>query len=142
MTGPAQLSAQDTRIALLGATTVTGDEVDLSDGRRPRIRATLNTEPLTPGSWQVHLTLIRVREAEGGDADDADDAANDSPPVIISGDSDPIEVTPRPFAAGDDVAVTLQRAAVPPTPDQALWVAIRNSTNALASRATAGSSRR
>ena len=38
---------------------------------------------------------------------------------------------PRPFAAGDDVAVTLKRTAVPPTTDQALWVAIRNSTNAI-----------
>ena len=137
VTGPVQLTAQDTRVALLGATTAIGDEIDLSDdsalfpGPVKRIQATLNTKPLTPGSWQVHLTLIKVREAEGGDADDADDAANGGPLVIINGDSDPIEVTPRPFAAGDDVAVTLQRAAVQPTPDQSLWVAIRNSTDAM-----------
>ena len=34
-------------------------------------------------------------------------------------------------AAGDEVAVSLHRAAVAPTSDQALWVSIRNSTNAL-----------
>jgi hypothetical protein len=132
VTGPTQLTAQDTRVALLGATTVIGDEIDLSEGVQ-RVRATLNTEPLTPGSWQVHLRLIRFPEAEGGDdADTADDAdSSASAPVIIDGDSHPIEVTPRPFAAGDDVAVTLQRAAVAPTPDQSLWVAIRNSTDAM-----------
>ena len=52
-------------------------------------------------------------------------------PAVFEGESDPIEVLPRPFAAGDDVAVTLKRTAVPPTSDQALWVAIRNSTNAI-----------
>ena len=57
--------------------------------------------------------------------------ANGDSPETITGDSHPIEVTPRPFAAGDDVAVTLKRAAVQPTPDQALWVAIRNSTDAI-----------
>ena len=40
-------------------------------------------------------------------------------------------MTQRPFAAGDEVAVTLRRASAPPTSDQALWVAIRNATNAL-----------
>ena len=50
---------------------------------------------------------------------------------MLQGESEPIDVLPRPFAAGDDVAVTLKRTAVPPTTDQALWVAIRNSTNAI-----------
>jgi hypothetical protein len=126
VTGPAQLTAQDTRVALLGATTVIGDQIDLSSGPK-RIQATLNTEPLTPGSWQVHLRLIRFEEGD----DDADSEGNDFPPVTIDGDSDPIEVTPKPFAAGDDVAVTLKRATVQPTSDQALWVAIRNSTDAI-----------
>ena len=57
--------------------------------------------------------------------------SGDDSPMEYTGVSNPIEVTPRPFAAGDDVAVTLRRTAVPTTSDQALWVAIRNSTNAL-----------
>ena len=52
-------------------------------------------------------------------------------PNLIAGVSPPLQVLPRPFAAGDEVAVTLRRASSPPTPDQALWVAIRNATNAL-----------
>jgi hypothetical protein len=131
VTGPTQLTTQDTRVALLGATTVLGGEVDLSGGVK-QVRATLNTEPLAPGSWQIHLKLIRVLTAEAGDdAEDADAVGNGFPPVTIDGDSDPIEVTPRPFAAGDDVGVTLKRTAVPPTADQALWVAIRKSTDAI-----------
>jgi hypothetical protein len=110
--GPVPLSAQDTRIALLGATTVTTGPLTLPDGGG-RILATLDTSPLAAGSWQVVIRLI-----------DRNGRANEE-------ESPPIEVTPRPFAAGDDVAVTLKRTAVSPTPDQALWVAIRNSTNAL-----------
>ena len=124
--GPTELSAQDKRIALLGATTVTAEPVDLSE--KPgtnqtgtRIQATLDTGPLSVGTWQVFLHMTRVGEEFEGD----------DPPEEIKGASDPIEVTPRPFAAGDDVGVTLKRAAVPPTPDQALWVAIRKSTTAI-----------
>lgn len=40
-------------------------------------------------------------------------------------------VTARPFASGDAVAVTLRRGDVIETDDQALWVAIRNSTKGL-----------
>jgi hypothetical protein len=112
--GPIQLSQQDTRVALLGATTVTGNTVDLATTDSP-IRATLDTSPLTVGSWQVSILLT------GGTPSEDD----------IFTDTASIEVTPKPFAAGDDVAVTLKRAAVPPTSDQALWVAIRNSTNAI-----------
>jgi hypothetical protein len=115
--GPVPLSVEDTRIVLLGATTVTGDQVDLST--KPKtIRATLDTSPLSVGLWQVRLDLTEV-DAKKGDE-----------PNVISAVSD-FEVTPRPFAAGDEVAVTLRRASAPPTSDQALWVAIRNATNAL-----------
>jgi hypothetical protein len=122
--GPAPLSADDTRIALLGATTVTGPEVTLENGSQT-IRATLDTSPLAVGSWRVHVRLTEVDEDEGDGDGDGDGRES------FEGVSDPIEVIPRPFAAGDDVAVTLKRTAVPPTTDQALWVAIRNSTNAI-----------
>ena len=124
--GPVQLSMHDTRVALLGAATVTGRAVELpEDGYQ--LRATLDTSPLTVGSWRVGIRLARVGPegeeiAAGGGNNESGDP---------TGVSDAIEVTSRPFAAGDGVAVTLQRAAAPPTSDQALWVAIRNGTNAL-----------
>jgi hypothetical protein len=122
VTGPVRLTAQDTQIALLGATTVTGDQVALPSEEMTEIQATLNTEPLTVGSWQVKLQLAKVAETETGEGEPED---------AIEVTTDPIEVAPKPFAAGDDVAVTLKRATVQPTPDQALWVAIRNSTDGL-----------
>ncbi|MDA0160877.1 hypothetical protein OM076_11425 [Solirubrobacter ginsenosidimutans] len=112
--GPTRPPDQAARIALLGATTVTGGKVTLGDTGGDEIRATLDTTPLEAGSWRVSAKLTKV----GGDGS-------------IDLCSENIEVTPRPFAAGDDVAVTLKRAAVPATQDQPLWVAIRNSANAL-----------
>ena len=47
------------------------------------------------------------------------------------GTSEVIEVLPRVLAPGDDVTVTMRRAEVPATKDQALWAVIRNSTNRL-----------
>jgi|SRR6516164_3754875 hypothetical protein len=41
------------------------------------------------------------------------------------------EVTIRPVSRGDTLAVALQRIGAQPTRDQALWVAIRNRTNAI-----------
>ncbi|MEI8408968.1 MULTISPECIES: hypothetical protein [unclassified Kribbella] len=67
--------------------------------------------------------------AAGGSGPANGAATNDDD--YYEAETGPIEVAPRPFAAGDDVAVTMKRTAVPPTADQALWVAIRNSTNAL-----------
>lgn len=114
--GPVPLSEEDTRIVLLGATTVTGGQVELPT----TIRATLDTSPLSVGSWQVGLELTEVVE-------DAEEGYEPKPITEFSA----FEVTPRPFASGDEVAVTLRRASAPPTSDQALWVAIRNATNAL-----------
>jgi hypothetical protein len=128
--GPTELSTQDARIALLGATTVTGDRVALPANEATRLQATLDTRPLRDGSWEVLLHLQRVDEDEQI-GEDIESTSNGYPPETLEGTSGPIEVTPRPFAAGDDVAVTLKRTAVPPTPDQSLWVAIRNSTNAI-----------
>jgi hypothetical protein len=115
--GPVQLSANDRRIALLGATRVTGDEVALSDETPTLVTATLDTGVLAPGAWEVGIQLTELEPADV--------------PEFIEAFADPVEVTPRPFAAGDDVAVTMKRTAVPPTADQALWVAIRAGANAL-----------
>jgi hypothetical protein len=114
--GPVPLSADDTRIALLGATTVTGGQIELSSDETTTIRATLDTSPLSVGPWRVGLVLTQVVESD---------------PFVIAGVSNYFQVTQRPFASGDEVAVTLRRASAPPTSDQALWVAIRNATNAL-----------
>src|SRR5690242_1488338 len=122
VTGPVRLSEQDTRIVLLGATSVDNRMTVPEDGV---IRATLDTSPLSVGSWTVAVTLTRVAGGPG-DAGGIEEAELTRP----YGEA-VIEVRPRPFAAGDDVAVTLKRTAVPATSDQALWVAIRNSTNAL-----------
>jgi hypothetical protein len=116
--GPVQLSRRDTQISQLGTTTVTGSDVELHEGK-PRIRATLDTSPLTVGSWSAGIRMTEV----------SDDTSTET--RSYEGESSPIEVLARPFAAGDDVAVTLKRSAVPPTSDQALWAAIRKSTNAL-----------
>ncbi|WP_093606226.1 hypothetical protein [Lentzea waywayandensis] len=113
--GPVVLTGQKSRVALLGATTVTGTQVNLEHG--PEIRATFDTRDLPLGAWRVTLTLTEV----GGGVE----------PRTYTLESNPIEVLARPFGAGDDVAVTLKRAAVAPTSDQALWVRIRNSTNAI-----------
>jgi hypothetical protein len=115
--GPVQLSAYDRRIALLGATSVTGGQMTLSDEATTPVEATLDTGPLAQGAWAVGIQLTEADSLEG--------------PDYLAGFTEPIDVTPRPFAAGDDVAVTMKRTAVPPTEDQALWVAIRNSTNSL-----------
>src|SRR3954467_15180891 len=88
--GPVRLSEEDTRIALLGATTVTGGRVDLSKHpttiRPPPaptpIRATLDTSPLSVGSWRVGLELTEVLE----------DSEAGAEPRVISGVSDPFEV--------------------------------------------------
>jgi hypothetical protein len=117
--GPVPLSDDEMRVVVLGATIVSGGQVELTSGNSTTtFRATLDTTPLTVGSWQVGLVLV-------------EDVAEGDVPHVISGVSKPFQVMPRPFAAGDEVAVTLRRAAAPATPDQALWVAIRNATNAL-----------
>jgi hypothetical protein len=117
--GPARLTHEDVSIAILGETTVATGPVELTADQH-RIRATLDTAPLVPGSWTVMIRLTAV-------AGDGDDGEREVHAGLVS----EIEISPRPFAAGDNVAVTMQRAAVLPTADQALWAVIRNSTNKL-----------
>jgi hypothetical protein len=115
---PTQLSARDSRLVLLGATAITGRELTLGPDIQV-LQATLNTDPLPIGASRVGLKLDRISSGEGADRH------------CLRGVSNTIEVVPKPFAAGDDVAVTMKRTAVPPTSDQALWVSIRNATHAL-----------
>ena len=118
--GPVQISRDNIPISGLGTTTIS-DQVKFKPWEEPpQIRATLDTSALTVGSWEVGVELTEVRPGEEG---------NDV--LMFEGNSGPISVMARPFAAGDDVAVTLKRTAVPATPDQALWVAIRKSTSGL-----------
>ncbi len=104
----------------LGITSITGRHHEFpGDGRT--VRATLDTTPLAVGQWTVHIELTPTDNANGLEARGG--------PVLGANDS--IQVTPRPFTAGDDVSVTMRRAAVEQTTDQALWVSIRNSTSNL-----------
>ena len=118
--GPLDVSDEVMRLVILGATSITDDLVKVP----ATIRATLDTAPLGVGSWRVGLELTEVVEGEA--ERDPDDGA-----LETIREFEPFEVMPRPLAAGDELAVTLRRASAPPTSDQALWVAIRNATNAL-----------
>jgi hypothetical protein len=52
-------------------------------------------------------------------------------PAVHQAPSTTVSVSLRPFASGDTIPVTMQRAAEPQTSDEALWVAIRYSANQL-----------
>src|SRR5690349_8827923 len=61
--GPVPLSDDEMRVVLLGATIVSGGQVELSSGNSTAVfRATLDTAPLSVGSWQVGLVLTQVVE--------------------------------------------------------------------------------
>lgn len=106
-------------IVLHGTTTVPGNVVDY-DPDVP-VLANLDTRGMVPGAWIVRAVFTQL--SDGPDRGAA-----------CVGETDPFEVTERPLASGDDLSVRLRRAAVEPTPDQALWVAIRSSTTALGFR--------
>src|SRR5688572_24188496 len=116
--GPVVLTEGETAIALLGATTVTGNQVTFVTGESRdadfQIRATFDTSELAVGSWTVSITLTQVGVGA------AHTAA-----------AEPIRVVQAPFASGDGVSVSMRRAAVAATVDQPLWVTIRASTRAL-----------
>ncbi|MET0896785.1 MAG: hypothetical protein ABWY45_02615 [Mycobacterium sp.] len=116
--GPEKIRRQGVQISLTGVTTVTGSQIELTTDEK-ELTATLETSSMNVGLWYVGIRLTRA---------DRESQVTDEPFEELS---NPIEVLARPFAAGDDVAVTLKRAAVPPTPDQVLWSRIRNSTNSI-----------
>jgi hypothetical protein len=119
--GPHKPSGEATKIARLGTTTFTGKRVELTEGQP--VLAMLDTSSLSVGSYHVGVRLTRV--------DDGGQANSSNGETLYEGEEALITVDPRPFAAGDEVAVTLKRATVLPTSDQALWARIRNSTNAI-----------
>jgi hypothetical protein len=145
--GPVRMSRHETPISLLGTTTVTGNQVVLkTDERSSRFPyatqyATLDTSPLAVGVWRVGIRLTKPESGQAAnkveravvdlDDDEALEDPEQAPTPFYSSESEAFEVVPRPLGAGDDVAVTLRRSAVPPTSDQALWARIRNSTNAI-----------
>jgi hypothetical protein len=57
--------------------------------------------------------------------------ADGNPPSVPAPAQIPVTVNLRPIASGDVLPVTMRRASEQPTSDQALWVAIRNSSNQL-----------
>jgi hypothetical protein len=139
VTGPAPLPDR----SLIGTTVVSGGEIQLPlDGGR-QLEATLDTNSLAIGAWQVGIVLTQVYHHEPPvvAADGEEPPLGSSEIVNVNSRAQnrasheawslPIEVRAKPFESGDDVAVTMKRTAVPATSDQALWVAIRSSTNAL-----------
>ena len=150
--GPVRVPRHDTPISLLGTTTITGNQVVLKTDPTPGSTrtpyatqyATLDTSPLAVGVWRVGVRFTQVEPGEGAVkvaeseeheedtgqfGEDVEAVAPTGP--VYSSESEAIEVLARPLGAGDDLAVTLRRTAVPPTSDQALWARIRNSTNAI-----------
>lgn len=132
--GPGQ--SAHPQIVVLGRTGIDGTAGRLVRLENNEFHATLDTSSLAVGAWRVKIRLTPVVEevvveeaTEEGTDEEVVWETDDS--EVYEGISESITVLPRPLAAGDDLAVTLTRTAVPPTADQALWVAIRRSSDAL-----------
>jgi hypothetical protein len=120
--GPERFTHREVTIALLGVSAeVTGPVVMAGDP----LKATLDTSQMVPGAWTISVIFAQTA------APASRRSTATAPPAPLRGQTERFEILPRPFAAGDDVAVTMRRAAVVPTADQALWAIIRHSTNAL-----------
>jgi hypothetical protein len=84
-------------------------------------KAQLDTNNAPAGAYQITAQLVDRSGA-----------------VIVRSDGDPVEdskaltISARPIAHQDTIPVSLKRSATAPTQDQALWVAIRNRTKAIA----------
>jgi len=112
--GPAELTERDACVTTLDGTTVAAGPFQISrEGGRGHIRTRLDTAALFPATWTIRVRLTRT---------DGEDQ------TTTYGRHD-IEILPRVLAPGDDVTVTMRRAEVPATRDQALWAVIRNSTD-------------
>src|SRR5262249_46184276 len=85
------------------------------------LRAAWDTTDLVPGSYRITAQLV----------DETGAVLTDAKGNPIEGE-DTARIEFRPIAHGDTMPVTLRRSAVPQTRDQALWVAIRNRTKAIA----------
>ena len=87
-----------------------------------RTQARWDTSNVPPGVYSLKARLV---DRHGTVV--ADDAGR---PLKAATEDITVEV--RPIAHQDIIPVSLKRTAVSPTPDQALWVAIRNRTRAIA----------
>jgi hypothetical protein len=114
--GATRLTERDVSIDIIGETTVATGPIEVSgEGDRTHIRALVDTARFAPGAWMIRVGLTRT---------------DDEDPQTVHGHGD-LEILPRVLAPGDDVTVTMRRAEVPRTRDQALWAVIRNSTDRL-----------
>jgi hypothetical protein len=77
--GPVVLSDQERRIALLGATTVTGNQVRFTKGGPHEVRATLDTSELDAGAWTVGIMFSQ----NTGTSDQLDYPAVTDPPIRV-----------------------------------------------------------
>ena len=91
------------------------------DGGQPPANFTWDTAEVEPGTYLVNMKALSYADANGN-------IKTLTAPTISP---QQIAVKPRPIASGDTVPVTMRRAAEEPTPDEALWVAIRYSSNQL-----------
>ena len=104
--GPERFTHREVTIALLiEEVAVTGP---IECAGEP-IRATLDTSNLVPGAWTIGVKLLQSAKTPR--------PRTGSSLVSLTAQTEPFEITPRPFAAGDDVAVTMKRTAVIPTAD-------------------------
>ena len=122
--GPERFTHREVTLALLVEEVAVTGPVECAG---EPVRATLDTSPMVPGAWTIGVKLIQAGRTRRSRAAAAADPALGP----FSAQTEPFEIMPRPFAAGDDVAVTMKRAEVIPTADQALWAMIRHSTDAL-----------
>ena len=120
--GPVRFTHRDVPMALLVEDVAVTGPVRLEGGT---LKATLDTSLMVPGAWAVSAILTPQGAAPRR-------AAAAAPAEPLSGETERFEILPRPpVATGDDIAVTMKRAAVFPTADQALWAMIRHTTRAL-----------
>jgi hypothetical protein len=92
---------------------VAGNGTVQADAANP-LTASWDTDGVPAGSYPVKARLV------------------DNHGVLLSEGKETAEIEVRPFSPRDTLRVNLRRSATAPTRDQALWVAVRNRTRAIA----------
>jgi hypothetical protein len=110
-------------------TNAAGHEVAVSRlaGQQPPdavVKILWDTSHVSPGRHKISAYIFAAKKNEKIE----DFIANFDPADRLSKDRAAIDVT---RAVAEPLRVTMRRAEVPPTSDQALWTVIRNSSNAL-----------
>jgi len=93
------------------------------DGANLPTNFTWDTSEVEPGTYDIKITALTFTDSSGITQSLTAPIPNPIPPNVT--------VMLRPIASGDTVPVTMMRAEEEPTSDQALWVAIRYSSNQL-----------